>query len=109
MNCKFCGKEVPIDSTFCPNCGKKLKEESMSLGKELGIYVFDVFLAPFGLVWFFKYFRSLDSAKKRVAYMSLLITIVTVVLTVYITVGYIKSVTSLIYSPQYNSLRELGL
>lgn len=24
MECKYCGKEIPDDSTFCPDCGKPI-------------------------------------------------------------------------------------
>ena len=24
MKCKNCGKEIPMDSTFCPNCGRPI-------------------------------------------------------------------------------------
>ena len=33
MKCKSCGKEVKKDSTFCSECGTKLKEDNMKVEK----------------------------------------------------------------------------
>jgi len=30
MNCKHCGKEIPNDSKFCPECGSQISEESQN-------------------------------------------------------------------------------
>lgn len=29
MFCKYCGQDIPDNSEFCPECGKKLKQESV--------------------------------------------------------------------------------
>ncbi len=34
MFCKYCGRDIPETSEFCPVCGKKLKDESVSVNTE---------------------------------------------------------------------------
>ena len=111
MICRFCGKEIPENSFFCPSCGKKLKdrEENLTLGREIFIYAFSFFLTPLGLYWFFKYFRGPEAVKKRVAYISLIITVITILTTVVVTVSYLKSVNKYINSDQYKQYKDLGL
>lgn len=33
MECKNCGKEIPDDSTFCPNCGRTINNIKRSYKK----------------------------------------------------------------------------
>lgn len=45
MYCRYCGKELPNDSNFCPNCGKKQNEDSAKqvvCDNKEGIYVSDI-------------------------------------------------------------------
>lgn len=39
MYCRYCGKEIPNNSTFCPNCGKRQSEDSRKNNNSLG-YLF---------------------------------------------------------------------
>jgi len=103
---------MPEGSLFCPFCGKKFAEQDqpISLRKEIFIYLFDIVLTPLGLIYFFKYFRNSDPIKKRVAYASLIITIVTLVSTVVITANYVKKIqTYYINSPALQQYKNLGL
>ena len=33
MYCKYCGKEIPNGSIFCPNCGAKQKDNVFNRGR----------------------------------------------------------------------------
>jgi len=79
------------------------------LGKELLIYVMTFVFVPFGLIWFFKYIKSSDGVKKRIAYLTLTITVVATVITVAVTYSYVKSVQSYIQSNNLDQFTELGL
>ena len=109
--CRYCQKEIPEDSYFCPVCGKKLreKEEKISLIKEIFIYIICFIFVPFGMHWFFKYVRSADGTKKRVAFMSLVITLIAVATTVSVTYNYIQSIKGYMNAPQFKQFSDLGL
>ncbi len=95
-------------NTFCRHCEKE-KEEKITLLRELFIYFICFFFAPFGMYWFFKYFRNTDGFKKRVAYMSLVITVIAVVVTTIVIVSYIQSIKGYMNTSQFKQFSDLGL
>ena len=92
-------------------CGKKLKEEEekITLLRELFIYVLCFIFVPFGMYWFFKYFRNSDGTKKRVAYISLVITLIAIATTAAITYSYVRTIKGYMNTPQFKQFSELGL
>ena len=59
--------------------------------------------------WFFKYVRSADGTKKKVAFMSLVITLIAVATTVNVTYNYIQSIKGYMNAPQFKQFSDLGL
>src|SRR5688572_26935693 len=84
FNCPFCDVPIQAQDVFCPHCGKKLPDKNLplSFGHKFKIYFLSTILAPLGMYWFFKYFRSEDPTKKKLAYYVLFITIVMLLLSV---------------------------
>lgn len=93
-NCPICHQEISPNDVFCSHCGAKIpgRDTALSNKQKVKIYIVSVILAPLGIYWFFKYFRSEDPQKKKIAYhvlwITILITISMVILTYYISNSY---------------------
>lgn len=87
--CPACGKPLDINSYFCPNCGKKIKEPppSTSIGKQISLYLFALFVPPFGIIPGLRYLKSPDHKAKTVGYFTILLTIISLLITVWLTLS----------------------
>ncbi len=92
--CPKCGNTVFPTDEFCAHCGFRLslKKENFSLGKIIWIIFVSLILPPFGLIWTFKYMKSKNSSEKKVAIMSLLLTMLSVILNIWLGVGIFSAV-----------------
>jgi len=104
--CPFCHTAVAESAYFCSNCGKPLKPrpESISVGRQLVVYLVSFFLAPFGLVFAFKYLKQKDRSSRIIGIVSIVLTILAVVATFFVartfletTYRDIQTINSLIY------------
>lgn len=104
--CPACGFPVSPLENFCPHCGVIIKKFDMPLGfgKKLYIYTIAIIGPPFGLVWFFKYFRSSNHDLKKVAYVSLILTIFSIIITMWTLLGFFQGLQS-----TYNNYTNLGI
>lgn len=106
QTCPFCDKEVGTTDILCPACGKKLPDKNLpfSTAQKIKIYFFSIVLAPLGLYWFFKYFRNVDESKRRVAYIVLLITVITLTIVTAVSYYYVQQLNIYMESYDFNSL-----
>ncbi|HEX8965845.1 MAG TPA: zinc ribbon domain-containing protein [Patescibacteria group bacterium] len=107
--CPKCGNTIFPTDEFCAHCGFRLsfQKDSFSIGKIIWIIFVSVVLPPFGLVWTFKYFKSKNPSQKKIAIMSLVLTIVSVILNIWLGIGIFSAVNQQIN--QVNSqLKGLG-
>jgi hypothetical protein len=103
--CPTCDKEIKIGDIFCPHCGIKLPTSNvpLTLWQKIKIYSITVLLAPLGMYWFFKYIKSEDQEKRKVAIYVLCLTVAAVALTVGIGIYATK-----MYSDYLNSAMSGG-
>ncbi|HSW48014.1 MAG TPA: zinc ribbon domain-containing protein [Candidatus Saccharimonadales bacterium] len=87
--CPNCSLQVLPAFYFCPNCGKNLRPKplSISVGKQIGIYLVSVLLPPLGLWPAVKYLRQDDQKAKNVGIVAIVLTIAATVVTIYIAIG----------------------
>lgn len=71
--CSYCKAPLSPTDLFCAKCGKRVihPNETLKFGELLRIYVLSVIFAPFGIYWFFKYFRSTNATNRMHAYIVL--------------------------------------
>ncbi len=98
--CAFCNSEIDLTDKFCPNCGKKLPERNLSFStpQKVKMYLLSVLLAPFGLYWFFKFFKNENKEKRKVAFNILYISIVMILLLLVINFYFIKALQNYVDS-----------
>lgn len=99
--CPKCGAILLPNTNFCPNCGYEVStaSQALSIGRQMWIYFVSLALPPLGLIWTFKYFHSPDTQKRRVALVATIITIVSLIATVWLTVGFFQGIQA-----QYNQI-----
>lgn len=93
LTCPSCkGNISPIDY-FCPLCGKKLKEKPLSttLSKQLWIYFISFFLPPLGVWPAIKYLRQADEKSKKIGLVALVLTIISIAISTWLTLNFVKS------------------
>ena len=82
--CPKCALPVLANFYFCPNCGKALRDKPipMTVGKQIGLYLFSVLLPPLGVIPGIKYMLQSDSKTKIVGFVMLLLTVLSLIISI---------------------------
>ncbi|KKT87073.1 MAG: hypothetical protein A2119_03020 [Candidatus Colwellbacteria bacterium GWA2_46_10] len=99
--CPICHQPTSPEWYFCPNCGKELKAKliKIPLITQIGIYALSIFLPPLGLWPGIKYLGQKSQEAKMVGIVAITLTIVSSVVTIWLTFHYLQS-----YLAIYNGL-----
>ena len=91
--CPSCLAVLPSSAYFCSQCGTKLKESpvSISASKQVIIYFISFFLAPFGLVYVFRYLKQPDHKARKIGVIALMLTILGISLTIWASKEFMNS------------------
>src|SRR4030042_1856770 len=91
--CAYCKANISLSDYFCPNCGKKLKEKPLSTTflKQLLIYSVSFFLPPLGIWPAIKYLRQSDEKSKKIGFVALGLTIISIAITSWLTISLVNS------------------
>ena len=80
---------------------------STTFRKQLSIYLLSLFLPPLGLWPAIKYLRQPDEKAKKVGLAALILTILSVIVTTWLTIGLVNSLNKGI-SDQFNLYQDIG-
>ena len=65
----------------------------MTIGKQISIYALSFFLPPLGLIPGIKYLLRKDQKTKTVGIIAIILTIISIMVTIWMSVGFISQVT----------------
>jgi hypothetical protein len=85
---------APTAAYFCANCGKSLRNKPppTSLSKQMVVYAVSFFLPPFGFWYAWMYFKEPDGKSKKIGAVAMILTIISIILSVWITEAFVNSV-----------------
>jgi len=91
--CPDCKANITLSDYFCPSCGKKIKDKPLqtTLLKQLSIYFISFFLPPLGIWPGIKYLRQPDEKSKKIGLAAILLTIISIIITSWLTMNLINS------------------
>ena len=91
--CPFCHTAITESAYFCSNCGKPLKAhpDSTSAGRQIIVYLVSFFLAPFGLVFAFKYLKQKDTKSRIIGTVSMTLTVLAILSTFLVARSFIET------------------
>ena len=112
--CSVCHIPLLESYYFCPNCGKQVKEPpfSISIGKQIGLYLLAFFLPPFGFYPGIKYLLKNDQKAKIVGSIIILLTTVSLVINIWIAIEFTNRLYGQLntqFNTQMNQYQEIGL
>lgn len=78
----------------------KVEKTSLSttVSKQIVIYLVSFFLPPFGLFLVFKYLRSDDEKAKKIGWIAVILTIVSLLITFWVSKAFMDNITQSINS-----------
>ncbi|MCL4338626.1 zinc ribbon domain-containing protein [Patescibacteria group bacterium] len=92
--CPFCHTRTLQDYFFCQNCGSKLKQKplSVSIGKQITVYLVSILLPPLGYIWGYKYLRQEGTIAKKIGIAAIILTTVSIILSLWATQSLVNSI-----------------
>jgi uncharacterized membrane protein YvbJ len=94
--CPACHVEVRPTDYFCYNCGKNLNPAppSTSLSQQIVVYLESLLLPPYGIIIGIRYLKVEDSKSKIIGWVSIILTIVSIIILIVATLDLIKTINT---------------
>lgn len=94
--CPGCHTAVRETDYFCFNCGRNLHPVPLRTDglTEFLYYIVSILFPPFGFWWGIKYLRQNDPASKRIAYISMILTVISAIIVVTWSIQLISGISA---------------